>query len=321
MPDLGCSKNSWIVLTMSAAVLMSAVLGLRFAAGGQAAAAPLARAHRHWIMADVGGGGAAAVYPRLIQPIFIQNCVMCHGVHRQKGHLRLDTYANVMYGKYGHKVVLPGDAAHSALIRRILLPRWNHHRMPPHGHGNLTSAQITLLKWWVQSGCSAAGTLDSLHATRAIRQAASAELRIARMFIPQPLSRIYAEIHRISKQTGIAIRALRRGLPWLACDASRDHRFNNGDIATLSHIGANIVTLNLSHTAVTNRGISGLSVMVNLMYLHLEHTAVTNAGLAAISNLGHLRYLNVTGTRVTQAGVNEFKRRNHLWRLWVVGLR
>jgi hypothetical protein len=265
--------------------------------------------------------GSMNVYNHLIQPIFIQNCIMCHGVNRQKGHLRLDTYRNVMYGKFGHKVVLPRDPQNSILMRRVLLPAWNHHRMPPHGHAGLTQSQITLLRWWITTGAGNTGTLNSLHATEAIDEAAQNELTIIKRFMPQPIARIRGEIHRIEKKTGVAIRVLRPGQPWISCDASRDTAFNNQGLQMLSSIASNIVVLKLSGTEISNAGLTTVNRMVNLVYLHLDHTAIGNEGLSHLSHMGHLDYLNVTDTYVTAAGVNAFKRVNHLWRLWVVGAR
>ena len=261
------------------------------------------------------------VYRHLIQPIFIQNCVMCHGVNRQKGHLRLDKYQYVMYGKFGHKVVLPGDPNHSILIRRITLPAWNHHRMPPHGHAGLAKSQITLLKWWIKTGAGDTGTLASLRASRTVDSAAQQELQIIRRFMPRPIARIKNTIRSIETTTGVKIHVIRAGLPWLSCDASGRSGFNNHDLHLLSRIASNIVVLNIAGTGVTDKGVPAVNRMVNLMYLHLERTTVSNSGLRRLTSLGHLRYLNVTGTRISASGINAFRRSNHLRRLWVVGLR
>ncbi len=320
-----CKNVAWCVaVTLSAGALTGA--GWVGAVGGHsiettitANGRPTARAARNNKQTNLAG--SMNVYSHLIQPIFIQNCIMCHGVNRQKGHLRLDSYRFVMYGKYGHKVVIPRDPDHSLLMRRVLLPVWNHHRMPPHGHAGLAKSQITLLHWWIQTGASDTGTLSSLHADRTIDTAAREELQIVKRFMPQPIAKIKGEIRQLEDKTGITIRVIRAGLPWISCDASRDSKFNNRDLRRLSQLASNIVLLNLGGTKVSNDGLVTVGRMVNLMYLHLEHTSVTNAGLDGLRHMGHLHYLNVSGTRVTAAGVNEFKRRNHLWRLWVVGAR
>ncbi|MGC8559231.1 MAG: c-type cytochrome domain-containing protein [Phycisphaerae bacterium] len=265
--------------------------------------------------------GSINVYRRLIQPIFIQNCIMCHGVNRQKGHLRLDTYQYVMYGKFGHKVVLPGNPNGSILMRRVTLPTWNHHRMPPRGHAGLSSSQILLLRWWIQTGADDTGTLRSLHANRTVDEAAQSELRIVKRFMPRPITRIKNTIRRIEAKTGVSIHVIRAGLPWLSCDASGKSDFNNHDLYMLSPIASNVVVLKIGGTAVTDRGLTPVNRMVNLIYLHLDHTTITNSGLERLNDLSHLRYLKLTGTRISNAGVDIFKRNNHLRRLWVAGLR
>ncbi len=326
MSNRGLSKNiAWCVaVTLSAGALTS--VGWVKAVGGQTTEATVTYKGGPTAMVarsdnQISLAGSMNVYSHLIQPIFVQNCIMCHGVNRQKGHLRLDSYRYVMYGKFGHKVVIPRAPDHSILMRRVLLPVWNHHRMPPHGHAGLAKSQIALLHWWIQTGASDTGTLASLHADSAIDTAAREELQIVKRFMPQPIAKIKDEIRQLENKTGVTIRILRAGLPWISCDASRNSKFDNRDLRRLAHIASNIVVLNLGGTKVTDGGLATVSRMVNLMYLHLEHTAITNAGLDGVNHMGHLHYLNVTGTHVTAAGVNGFKRRNHLWRLWVVGAR
>ncbi len=71
------------------------------------------------------------IYADIIQPMFTQDCIRCHGARRQKGHLRLDSYANLKRGSRGRPVIVPGHPGKSILVHRVSLPPDIHHRMPP----------------------------------------------------------------------------------------------------------------------------------------------------------------------------------------------
>jgi hypothetical protein len=51
-----------------------------------------------------------------VRPLFEASCVRCHSGDRARHGLRLDTRENVLKGSRDHKVVIPGDSAHSLLV-------------------------------------------------------------------------------------------------------------------------------------------------------------------------------------------------------------
>jgi mono/diheme cytochrome c family protein len=89
---------------------------------------------------------AAVSYKNDIQPIFTQNCVVCHG---GSGGLYLDSYAHVMAGGATGKVVIPGNPDQSVLVERIkgiLQPRM------PLGRPPLPAADINAIVQWIAEG-------------------------------------------------------------------------------------------------------------------------------------------------------------------------
>ncbi len=109
-------------------------------------------------------------YGRYIQTIFTDDCTRCHGRDRQKGHLRLDSYYWLRQGSGGRPVVVPYHADRSKLYRRLTIPLWQRHHMPPRHHHQLTSNQIELIHWWIQTGASGSATLQSLRPPENIRR-------------------------------------------------------------------------------------------------------------------------------------------------------
>jgi mono/diheme cytochrome c family protein len=86
---------------------------------------------------------AAVSYPKVIQPIFNQNCVGCHG---RSGGLGLANYEQVMAGGNSGPAVVPGDPQGSLLVLRItgaVQPRM------PLGGPPLSAADIQAIENWI----------------------------------------------------------------------------------------------------------------------------------------------------------------------------
>ena len=101
------------------------------------------------------GREASVNYARDVRPILSDNCFACHGPddQKRKAGLRLDTRDGAFTKlKSGNVAVVPGKPDESELIDRIenVDPDL---QMPPKKSGKqLTAAQITLLKRWVEQG-------------------------------------------------------------------------------------------------------------------------------------------------------------------------
>ena len=104
----------------------------------------------------VRGEGADAVdFLEDIRPILAGKCFPCHGPDqaKRKGKLRLDTSAGIFSRRSaGSPVVAPGRAGESLLIEKIESTD-DEEIMPPKDSGlELTPAEVTLLRGWVDSG-------------------------------------------------------------------------------------------------------------------------------------------------------------------------
>ena len=105
---------------------------------------------------------ALPVFAGVIAPIFENKCVSCHGSAKSKGGLRLDSFAALMKGGEDGIVLKPGDAAHSPVLQRALLPADDDDHMPPHGKPQLTAGETALLKWWIDAGAAESKTVAEL---------------------------------------------------------------------------------------------------------------------------------------------------------------
>lgn len=104
-----------------------------------------------------------------VRTIFAHNCYSCHGAGKVKGQLRLDRKEFIFEGGEHGKVIVPGNAANSEMIRRIKLPRNDKESMPTKGKG-LTKNEIAIIEFWIQQGAPwPAGAMKSLYRVAALQ--------------------------------------------------------------------------------------------------------------------------------------------------------
>lgn len=90
-------------------------------------------------------------FSRDIEPLLSKRCWDCHGSGKQKGGLRLDHRQGLLLGGDSGAAIVEGKGVESRLIRRVSGAAGEEKRMPPKGD-SLTSAEITLLQTWIDSG-------------------------------------------------------------------------------------------------------------------------------------------------------------------------
>lgn len=90
------------------------------------------------------------IYKTIIQPIFDNSCIKCHGKRKQKADLRLDSLAFTLDPELN--IIERGSPDDSELIYLIELPADDEEVMPPEGEADpLTQDQIQSIRNWIQS--------------------------------------------------------------------------------------------------------------------------------------------------------------------------
>ncbi len=126
-------------------------------------------------------------YNRDVRPILADNCFACHGPDEKtrKAKLRLDTKE----GMFSAKTVVPGKAAESELMVRIMAHD-GAELMPPAKSGKkLSAAQIATLKTWIDQGA----IWSSHWAFTAPVRPAVPEIRNPKVEIRNPIDAFVAE--------------------------------------------------------------------------------------------------------------------------------
>lgn len=89
-----------------------------------------------------------------VQPILTTHCLKCHGPEKQKGGYRVDAKQIALTGGEGSAPnILPGDAAHSPLIRYVSGGDPDL-RMPPEEEKPLNAAEVSVLRAWINAGAN-----------------------------------------------------------------------------------------------------------------------------------------------------------------------
>jgi hypothetical protein len=106
--------------------------------------------------------------------------------------------------------------------------------------------------------------------------------------------------------TGGALLPIAAGVPGYRFTAlNAASKFDDSALATLTPLAAEIVSLDLARTQVTDEGLSSVASMSKLKELRLDNTATGDNGLEHVKELSNLEYLNLYGTKVTDEGVQK----------------
>jgi hypothetical protein len=102
------------------------------------------------LLAALPGGAGELSFNRDIRPILSENCFYCHGQdgNKRKADMRLD----VREAALEKKAFVPGDAAASELVKRILTSDPDEQMPPPDSHRHLSPAQRRMLQDWIAQG-------------------------------------------------------------------------------------------------------------------------------------------------------------------------
>lgn len=256
----------------------------------------------------------AQVYAGLVQPLLEARCYSCHGPNKQKGKLRLDSPDWLLKGGEDGKAIKPGDAEKSLLIERLTLPLDDKEHMPPREKPQLTTDEIAVLHWWVNSGASFDKKVNELKQPANLSQvlqriATGQQLAGSTTAAPAdiPAAAVApgdtASIHRL-RQAGVMILPVAANSNYLSASFFTATAPADSLLSLLTTLKKQLVWLRLDNTGISDASLKKIGELTQLTRLQLSNTAVTDAGLPALQSLAHLHSLNLVGTKVTAAGLH-----------------
>ncbi len=255
-------------------------------------------------VAFVTGTTNGSVYEKLITPILSEKCYNCHNPHKTKGNLKMQTYAALLKGGKTGPAIVAGDAIHSELVNRTLLDLNDKKRMPPKGKKQLTSNEITLLKWWINNGASERISISEAIKNDTIRSflAGSSEKSEPSLSLP-PIKKADSLVLLKLKETLWEVNSISKGSPYLDVNAVSLSSLSNQQLNVLQEINDNIAWLNLANTQINDQAFKFICQCKNVLKLNLANTNTSSIAVNDLKKISKLQYLNIVGTRIDDAGL------------------
>ena len=253
-----------------------------------------------------------------IQPILETYCVECHGPRKKKGGLRLEPIASAFpEGDEDFWTMIPGDGAASLLVQRMLLPREDDEAMPPKGDG-VPAEDIQRVMTWINEGAHGPG----LEQIKRMSPKIADERRLDPLGVVEPSKDEQILIDRAVaalRDRGAVVQAVAQrhygievNLSLLRPAAGDEH------LALLRGLEPVLVRLDVSRSAVTDRGFARLSGFPELRDLRLGGTQLGDAIAPVLQRSPKLGRLNLYGTKCsdvifTTLAKFESLERLHIW--------
>lgn len=274
-------------------------------------------ARRALVLAALTVSGAALAeetfYAQRVAPILEQKCVVCHGEKKQKGRLRLDTFAQLQRGGESGSAVKPGAPKESELYQRVTLPADDEAFMPADSKPPLTPDEVKVLELWIAAGASETALLSSIKNAPALAAPKAPVAALAPDWRPRA-----AQIAQFEKSTGLRL-VPRSAVPTdglVLRTASSPGRCDDAALAKLAPLADLIVEAELARTKITDAGLATVATLTSLRALDLTRTAVSSVGVAKLAALKKLEAINLTSTAVDDAGVAPLRTLTSLKKAW-----
>jgi len=253
----------------------------------------------------------ANVYGDIIQPIFEDKCYTCHNKSKKKGGLRLDEPSFILKGGKDGKVIEPGNAEASDMMKRLLLPRNDEDHMPPKEKPQLRDNEIALIHWWIASGAPFDKKTKELEQTEKIKPALLAlqNTRVKTLAdVPeQPVDAADEKILKQLGKRGVVILPVTRNSNYLSANFVIVDSVTDNDMVLLRSLKKQMIWLKLSDKKISDSMLTIIGQLTNLTRLQLDNTTITDKGLSSLQSLTNLQYLNLVGTGVTAQGLMQLK--------------
>lgn len=259
---------------------------------------------------DAGTKEDAAMFARVILPVFEAKCLSCHNPAKQNGDLTMESIASLLKGGKHGPAIEVGQGFQSLIVQRALLPLDDKKHMPPKGKPQLNEVELELIQWWINQGATdRMSLLADLPEDRVVQQL---EKALGFAVAPPKLEMLpWEDVVTLSKTLpdDLRFRVRRLSLESPALDVQIAPGTNAVDdlIRALLPLKGNIVGLDLGGCTFSTDSLTAIGGFQNLESLRLNDTAVDDAGLEQLLELRHLTSLVLYGTEVSDAGLDLLK--------------
>lgn len=237
-------------------------------------------------------------YAARVAPVMEAHCTSCHGVNRDKGKLRLDSFAHLSHGGRGGPVVEAGNIPASELWTRVTLAPDDPKAMPPKGKQPLSRDELAVLRLWIEHGASpdlAAGAIrNAPPPPKVVRFDNVDPVRVAQD--RAPLAKAVEVLQQ--RFPGVIAYAARGSADIHVNAALMGKRFGDAELAALAPLAGRIVEFDGSRTAITDASALRFMAMAQLRRVRLNDTAVGPETAKALASIRSIQSVAVTGTGI-----------------------
>jgi uncharacterized membrane protein len=263
----------------------------------------------------------AFVYKDAIQPLLQNRCYGCHGSAKQKGKLRLDGEAYILKGGKTAKAIEPGKADESELIKRLLLPLSDEGHMAPKEKTQLTTDEITLLKWWIDNGADFKKKFKMLPQTTSMKQVIArlqtGEMEATASDLPaNDIGAANTQAIAALNNAGVTVVAVSQNSNYLSANFINVKAFTDSVTNGINQLKGHLIWLKLANKAVNDKVLSAFKDCKKLTRISLNNTEITNQGLEYLSGMEELQSLSLVGTKITLDGLlklNKLKKLKNIY--------
>jgi hypothetical protein len=236
-------------------------------------------------------------FDKFVYPILDQKCKSCHNDQKTKGHLNMSTIEKIKKGGKNGQLWVGNDTLNSHILKRAYLDLEDKKHMPPKGKPQLTAHELLILKKWIQEGAKYDQKLSDLKPssffyTSASNQEVKVEAKVYNFSAASESS-----INELSTPF-CTIKPIANNSPAVKVNFYVSSKFDPKTLSSLSKIGEQIVSLNLSKMPVIDENFGEISKFQNLEYLNLNQTNITGKGIEKLKNCKNLEVLAVANTKI-----------------------
>lgn len=261
---------------------------------------------------------SAILYAAVIQPILESKCYSCHSSAKQKGDLRLDEERLILQGGKNGLVIHKGLADSSSLFSRMMLPLEHEDHMPPNEKPQPSSAEVDLLRLWINEGARFDQKVSELRDPRKAIQLVNllVEGTQDKSWMPKDeVASADAKALQQLKEVGAVVIPAGQNTNYIHINFTNNRNLSIKDIEPLKAVQQQVVSLRFSYCTLEEADLAFLKDFDNLTWLYLDHTNVSDISFQSIETLPALKYLNVVFTEVSGKSITpaRFPELQHLF--------
>ncbi|PVD51022.1 hypothetical protein DC498_16505 [Terrimonas sp.] len=266
------------------------------------------------------------VYEDIIQPVLNNKCISCHNPGKQKGDLDLSSKDGITKGGKSGAAVIAADLEKSELLHRVTLPVTSSKFMPADNQPALTPVEISLIKWWINTGADYEKNVAKQHADDKSKYLISAYLGIDAandkdIILPVAAAADSAALKQL-KEAGIILRSVSSESNLLQASFVMVQQSTESEIVNLLNklyaVKEQLYQLDVKHCVLSKEALQIIGSFSMLNKLDMQQTKLADEIITPLGKLQQLNILNIGENDITDksfAVLKEMKalKKTNLW--------